>query len=227
MTGFPGAFAKPAAWMTASQLATVVDIQDPDDRARIKVQLLGPDPEGAADLWARVAIPFAGDNCGAFLIPDVGDLVLVLFAGGDVRAPIVVGSLWTGKTAVPESVSGNRIDRWTLTGKAGTRIAIVEESGRERVEIETPQGQRAILTDESGGSIELSQGGNTIKMSMAGIEVQAAGKVSVTAAEIEASAGTVSVTAAMSTFSGVVKCDTLITNSVVSTAYTPGAGNIW
>ena len=35
------------------------------------------------------------------------------------------------------------------------------------------------------------------------------------------------VTAAMSTFSGVVKCDTLITNSVVSPSYTPGAGNIW
>ena len=84
-----------------------------------------------------------------------------------------------------------------------------------------------VLTDEAGGSIELTQGGNTIKMSSAGIELRAAGKVSVTAAEIEVSAGTVSVTAGMSTFSGVVKCDTLITNSVVSTAYTPGAGNIW
>jgi hypothetical protein len=25
----------------------------------------------------------------------------------------------------------------------------------------------------------------------------------------------------------VVKCDTLITNSVISSSYTPGAGNIW
>jgi hypothetical protein len=24
-----------------------------------------------------------------------------------------------------------------------------------------------------------------------------------------------------------VKCDTLITNSVISSSYTPGAGNIW
>ncbi len=37
----------------------------------------------------------------------------------------------------------------------------------------------------------------------------------------------VKVDAAMSTFSGVVKCDTLISNSVVSASYTPGAGNIW
>ena len=37
----------------------------------------------------------------------------------------------------------------------------------------------------------------------------------------------VTVDAGMSRFSGVVQCDTLITNSVVSSSYTPGAGNIW
>ena len=31
----------------------------------------------------------------------------------------------------------------------------------------------------------------------------------------------------MSKFSGVVKADTVITNSVVGDSYTPGAGNIW
>jgi hypothetical protein len=41
------------------------------------------------------------------------------------------------------------------------------------------------------------------------------------------SAQFVSVDAAIAKFSGVVKCDTLITNSVISSSYTPGAGNIW
>ena len=40
-------------------------------------------------------------------------------------------------------------------------------------------------------------------------------------------AGSVKVDAGMSTFSGVVKADTVIANSVVGTSYTPGAGNIW
>ena len=40
--------------------------------------------------------------------------------------------------------------------------------------------------------------------------------------------GTVTwIDAAMSQFSGVVRCDTLISNSVVSASYTPGAGNVW
>jgi hypothetical protein len=35
------------------------------------------------------------------------------------------------------------------------------------------------------------------------------------------------VNAAAAKFSGVVQCDTLISNSVVSQSYSPGAGNIW
>jgi hypothetical protein len=41
------------------------------------------------------------------------------------------------------------------------------------------------------------------------------------------SSGMVKVDAGMSKFSGVVQSDTVITNSVVSASYTPGAGNIW
>jgi hypothetical protein len=37
----------------------------------------------------------------------------------------------------------------------------------------------------------------------------------------------VSVSSGMSKFSGVVKSDSVLTNSVVSASYTPGAGNIW
>jgi hypothetical protein len=37
----------------------------------------------------------------------------------------------------------------------------------------------------------------------------------------------VTVNAGMSKFSGVVQSDVVITNSVVSASYSPGAGNIW
>jgi hypothetical protein len=59
------------------------------------------------------------------------------------------------------------------------------------------------------------------------VSIQAAAKVKVQAAQVEVTAGMVKVDAAMSKFSGVVKCDTLISNAVVSSSYTPGAGNIW
>jgi hypothetical protein len=37
----------------------------------------------------------------------------------------------------------------------------------------------------------------------------------------------VKVSAGMSTFSGVVQADTVITNTIIAATYTPGAGNIW
>jgi hypothetical protein len=36
----------------------------------------------------------------------------------------------------------------------------------------------------------------------------------------------VNIEAAMTKFSGVVQCDTLITNTVIAAKYTPGEGNI-
>jgi hypothetical protein len=49
----------------------------------------------------------------------------------------------------------------------------------------------------------------------------------VQASTVEVTASMVTVNAAMSRFSGVVQADTVITNSVASASYTPGAGNIW
>ncbi|MFL6539285.1 MAG: type IV secretion protein Rhs, partial [Chthoniobacterales bacterium] len=59
-----------------------------------------------------------------------------------------------------------------------------------------------------------------------GITIQAAAKVILKAAEIDLNASLLNVDAAVAKFSGVVQCDTLISNSVVSASYTPGAGNL-
>ena len=223
-----GPFATPAWWLSGAQIARVTSVQDPESLARVQVQLLAPDADGEARVWARVAVPFAGADRGAFLIPDVEDEVLVVFVGGDSRSPVVVGGLWNGAQSPPETLSGDRVDRWTITGKAGTRIAIIEEaSGQEQVVIETPGGVTATLSDEAGGKITLEAAGNTVTLDTQGVTVEAAAKVKVTAAQVEVSAGMVKVDAGMSQFSGVVKCDTLIATNVVGTSYSPGAGNVW
>ena len=223
-----GPFATPASWMAGAHLGRVLSVQDPLGLSRVQLTLLGADADGEAPLWARVAVPFAGDNRGAFLIPDVGDEVLVLFIGNDPRYPVVVGGLWNGSISVPEQIGSDRIDRWTITGKAGTRVAIIEESsGQEMVEIETPGGVTATLTDASGGSIKLKAAGSTVTIDSQGVSIQTGGKFSVTANQINMTAGQVKVQTGLADFSHVIKCQTVQTPAVVSTSYTPGAGNIW
>ena len=215
-----------------SSLARVVAVNDPEGIGRVKVRLLsfdGPD-EQDAEIWARVAVPFAGNNRGAFLIPDVDDEVLVSFVNADPRQPIVIGGLWSGSAEVPESLggSGDSVDRWTMTGKAGTRMAIVEEQPSEAtISFTTPGGVSGELTDSGGGKIEMRIGGTTVTYDPQGVTVNTGMKVTVQATQVEVSASMVTVNAAMSRFSGVVQADTVISNSVISSSYTPGAGNIW
>jgi uncharacterized protein involved in type VI secretion and phage assembly len=211
-------------------LAEVVSVSDPDSKNRVQVRIYACDgvDDHDAPLWARVAVPFAGADRGAFFLPDVGDEVLVAFVQGDPRFPVVVGGLWNGRDSAPEQLGGDRVDRWTIVGKAGTRIAIVEENASTAtISLTTPGGVKGTWTDEGGGRIELEAAGTTVKLDSGGATVETAGTVKVTASRVEVSAPQVTVDAVMSTFSGVVKCDVLQATTVIATTYTPGAGNVW
>ncbi|MBX3081426.1 MAG: hypothetical protein KF716_07295 [Anaerolineae bacterium] len=225
------AIAQPGLFF-GTYLAKVESVDDPQNLARVQVRLLNCDGVGDQDapIWARVAAPFAGDSRGAFFIPDVDDEVLVTFVNGDPRFPIVIGSMWNGNAAPPETLggAGDKVDRWTFVGKAGTRIAIVEEQeGSALISLTTPASESIKIKQESGGKIEIEAAGAKITLDTQGVKIEAPSKVAIQAGQVEVKAGMVKVDAAMAQFTGVVRCQTLITTTAVATTYTPGAGNIW
>ena len=210
--------------------ALVKDLADPDGQGRVKVSLpWSPDTaSGAYEAWARLATLMGGNDRGSWFIPDVGDEVLVAFAAGDPSQPYVVGALWNGQDAPPASMDGagkNEVKK--LKSRNGVTVTLTDKDGQESLVLETPGGQKMTLKDGPGSVEIVDSNGNSVKLESAGITITASAKVSVSAGTMEVSAGMVTVNAGMSKFSGVVQCDTLITNSVVSASYTPGAGNIW
>jgi uncharacterized protein involved in type VI secretion and phage assembly len=216
--------------LTACYLGEVTSVKDEDSLNRVQVRLFsfdGVDGQDAA-IWARVAVPFAGQDRGAFLFPDKGDEVVVSFINGDARMPVVIGSLWNGKAKPKDQFggSGDKVDRWIFVGKAGTRIAIVEES-QPTITLKTPGGAMITITDDSGGKIELTASKNTLTIDSSGITLKTSSTVSVQASTTKVESGQVKVDAGMSTFSGMVKCDVLKATSVIGETYTPGAGNVW
>lgn len=220
---FPGLFPH-------ASLAEVVNVQDPEGLGRVQVRLLHYDGVDTQDgpVWARVSVPFAGGDRGAFFIPDVDDEVLVTFLNGDPRFPIVLGGLWNGSQQPPERLPGATVDRWTITGKAGTRVAIVEETtGQEKIRLETPAGASAEITDAGGGRFQIRCAGATITVDPGGVSIQCPSTVTMQASSIEMRAITVKVDAAFSEFTGIVKTPVLLADSVIGTLYTPGAGNVW
>jgi uncharacterized protein involved in type VI secretion and phage assembly len=222
-------FDRPAGWLQAGALAQVVSLDDPERRNRVQVRLLAHDGVDGQDapMWARVVAPFAGSDRGLFFLPDVDDEVLVLFMNGDARYPLVIGGLWNGSSASPADIESGHNRTKRLKSKNGVAITILDEDGQETLTLETPGGQTVTLKDGPGEITLEDANGNTVKLDSAGISVEAAAKVKVTAAQVEVTAGMVKVDAAMSDFSGIVKCATLISNAVVSSSYTPGAGNVW
>jgi uncharacterized protein involved in type VI secretion and phage assembly len=208
--------------------ALVLDNQDPDGQGRVKVWLpWSPDTAGARyEAWARMATLMGGNNRGSWFIPDTGDEVLVAFEAGDPRRPYVLGGLWNGSDAPPQSMDSNN-NKKVLRSRNGVKITLDDTGGSETMTLETPAGQKVTLTD-SPASVEIDDSnGNSLKMDSSGVTVTSSGQVVINASTAEISAGSLTVNAGTSTFSGMVKADTVITNSVVSASYTPGAGNIW
>ncbi len=104
----------------------------------------------------------------------MGDEVVVSFLAGDPRAAIVLGSLWNGQDQAPVSIggSGQNVDRWVLTGKAGTTIAIIEQpASSATITLSTPGGLTGTFTDQDG-SIQFNNSAQTsIRIDSSGVTV--------------------------------------------------------
>jgi uncharacterized protein involved in type VI secretion and phage assembly len=210
--------------------ALVTDISDPDGQGRVKVSLpWSPDTGGGKyEAWARLATMMAGNNRGSWFVPDTNDEVLIAFEAGDTRRPYVIGALWNGSDAPPESMdgAGNNYKK-VLKSRNGVTVTLDDQDGQETFIAETPGGQKVTLKDGPGSVEIVDSNGNSIKLESSGITLTASAKVTINAGQMAISAGMVTVDAGMSKFSGVVQADTVISNTVISSSYTPGAGNIW
>jgi uncharacterized protein involved in type VI secretion and phage assembly len=208
--------------------AVVTDVQDPDGMGRVRVRLpWTTDPDGDLyEAWARIATLMAGADRGTWFIPEPDDEVLVAFEAGDPRRPFVVGGLWNGVDSPPESMDSDNNIR-SITSRSGIKITMDDTDGGVKLTVETPGGQKITLNDTPASVNIEDSNGNSVKMESSGITVTTSAKFTLNASTVEVSASMVTVNAGMSKFSGVVQSDTNITNSTVSTSYTPGAGNIW
>lgn len=224
---------QPSGWgglFHGVHVALVTDLRDPDNQGRVKVKLPWlPDSAGAAcELWARLATLMGGNNRGSWFVPDVDDEVLVAFEGGDLRHPFVIGGLWNGQDAPPTTMDGSgQNNKKVLRSRNGVQVTLDDSNGQEQLILETPGGQKVTLKDGPGAVLIEDSNGNSVKLETAGITINASAKVTVQATQVAVSASLVQVDAGMSKFSGVVKADTVICNSIISASYTPGAGNIW
>jgi phage baseplate assembly protein gpV len=142
-------------------LATVVDVNDPDKLGRIRVQADQFSDTQDQPIWASISRPAAGNQQGVFFTPKTGDQVILCFVAGDVREPIVVGYAHSTQN-MPASLVGTQ------------QHGIVTTIG-------------SVVFDEEGRSITVTFAGpvpSTITLTSAGINIQGAGTINITAPNV-------------------------------------------
>ncbi|SDC30302.1 type VI secretion system Vgr family protein [Pedobacter soli] len=114
------------------QLADVVDNNDPQGHGRIKVKFKWECQTNDVTEWLRVITPDAGSsdkvskNRGFVFIPEIGDQVAVTFEEGNIARPIVLGSVFHGKSGSGGSASNNSK---SLTSKSGHTVQLDDGGG--------------------------------------------------------------------------------------------------
>jgi len=202
--------------------AWVTDLVDTKNLGRIEVSFpfLGKDGNDAVRAWATLCTPYADKDQGLCILPEVGSQVLVAFEAGNFYRPYIIGSAWNGKAALPHAAKKPNNIR-VLRTRANSRLEFDDTKGSPKVTLSTSSGHEVVLDDGSSEITIRHAQGCVITLTSSSIEIQANSSVEVTAPMVE-------VTAPISTFSGVVQCQTLVAESfVISPGYTPGVGNIW
>ena len=201
--------------------ALVSDLVDEEGLGRIKVRFPSFGGDGSTvTAWATLLSPYADKDQGFEILPEVDSQVVIGFEAGDPHRPYIVGACWNGKAALPEDAqSANNLR--TLKTRSGSLLQFDDTQGAAKVTLSMQSGHKLVL-DDAAQSVTLTHS-NGCK-----IEMNIAGQVSITAnATVEITASALNVHAPTAVFDGLVQCQTLITQSVVSPMYTPGAGNIW
>lgn len=211
--------APPPSAFAGLHLGIVRANSDEENRGRVQVEL----PTLGITLWASCATPSAGNRYGVQCLPRVDEVVIVAFVSPEL--PIVMGALWTGATSFPDEAKEVE-DRYCITTPQGT-VLLLDDSEGPRLRITTPNGNEVLVTDGEGGKVKIDVQGTTVTVTSSKVEVQASASVEVTAGQVKVSAGMVKIDAGLVDCSGVVKCATLKADAVISTSYTPGAGNVW
>lgn len=198
-------------------LGQVTDNDDPDSRGRIKVQIVTI----GLELWCQTTSASAGDGYGVSLLPKLDELVVVAFVGAEF--PVVLGALWSGQGQQPENAAPVE-DNYLIKTPGGTELRM--DDSTPSLEIKTGSGYRVSI-DDNAGEIIIERDAQSITLSSSSIDIRSSSQVNIDASTINLTASTVNIQAGTTQASGVVQCAQLTTSAVVSSSYTPGAGNIW
>ena len=151
------------------QVAKVEQLQDdPLGENRILVKVLhGED----TTVWARVALLDAGNDRGSFFIPEIGDEVIVGFINDNPNLAVVLGMLHSSSSPSPIEVTDDNDIKGFFTRE---KIRLEFDDYKKSITLQTPGGNKVVISDDAKGIAMEDQNGNKITMDSNGIKIESA-----------------------------------------------------
>jgi type VI secretion system secreted protein VgrG len=171
----------PRPRIAGSQTAVVVGAAGEelwtDTHGRIKLQFhwdqLGAKDENSS-CWVRVAQAWAGPGWGGFVLPRIGQEVVVSFLDGDPDRPLVTGCVYNGTNAPPYALPDAQT-RTTLKsssspgGEGFNELRFEDKAGEEEVWLKAQKdltvavgNARKVTVTEADDTLEVSKGNRSV-----------------------------------------------------------------
>jgi uncharacterized protein involved in type VI secretion and phage assembly len=126
---------------------TIGVVRERNDKGEVKLEYPWLDTKLRSD-WVSVASSMAGGGRGLYMMPELGDEVVVAFQHGRFEHPIVCGSMWNGVDQPPSEDPRQRM----ICSKNGHKIRFLDSTPASG-----DQGG-LIVEDANGNRISLSNG---------------------------------------------------------------------
>ncbi len=126
-------------------------------------------------------IPIATSHIGLVSVPNVGDLVILGFVGGNINAPVVLGRLYNDEDRPPVNDAGEIVYKSPDAKKSGVR----------RLSLELPNGITLTITDDElkagiGSSVVTIKTDGLVTIdSNTGVTIKAKGDVELSGSNIK------------------------------------------
>lgn len=183
--------AEPFNFAASLVVGKVTNTKDPDRLGRIKVTYptMGEQQESH---WARLVFPHAGATAdrGFFMMPQVGDEVVIGFEHGDLGRPYVIGSVYNGASKLPDSGQPGDADGAFGSGDGSLQIRSPRsrnEKFDETIKLEAGRDYLvkagAKVTIEAGAELTLK--GATVNLEGQSINIEGSGVVKVSGASVQ------------------------------------------
>ena len=141
---------------------------DPDGEHRIlvKIPVINNDEDG---IWCRVATLDAGNERGTFFRPEIEDEVIVGFVNNDPRHAIVLGMLNSSAKPAPLTAADDNHEKGYVSR---SKMMMIFNDDKKSFTLETPAGNKFIITEEDKEIHLEDQNGNKITMNADGITME-------------------------------------------------------